>query len=340
MPLKRSGPAPKDALVWDLTLCARRALKRAARAERLGTQRREISGDGLETLPVANDTSIANSRFGSPDLQHPLERGTLSVSHDSLSLKYHDSNEHQRRLERAVTTGERGLNVPQGSVARASRRASELPALCGRGTSGSASGTVSATTLSSSRSQQNGALKSLTMARMRRIPTKQEALEKLRTSPFFVANAPPELGAYSMGGLYGGVRPQQTSGGSDASRPSSTVTSHGAAIHDSGDRKKDMREKTGPINWSVEDLASKYRNETNREKAYRVSVEAQALQVEMARKNVIIGAVHVVRHPLLVFCDKHILEENRRCLGRARMHGPPAPSQSCVSHKSEPRPNT
>lgn len=334
MPLKRSGPAPKDALVWDLTLCARRALKRAARAERLGTQRREISGDGLETLPVANN------RVGSPDLQHPLERGALSVSHDSLSLKYRDSNEHRRRIRRFVGTKERDFNASQGSVPRVSRRASELPALCGRGTSGSASGTVSATTLSSSRSQQNGAPKSLTMARMRAIPTKQEALEKLRTSPFFVASVPPELGAYNMSGLYGGLRQQQTSGGSDASRPSSTVTSLGATIHDSGDRRKDMCEKTGPINWSVEDLACKYRNETNREKAYRVSVEAQALQVEMARKNVIIGAVHVVRHPLLVFCDKHILEENRRCLGRARMHGPPAPSQSCVSHKSEPRPNT
>ena len=177
-------------------------------------------------------------------------------------------------------------------------------------------------TISPSRPQRSGSPN--TSKRMRRVPSKRETLEKLKTSPFFVSIGYPKPDAIhtDTAHLMCSPEPSGESGLSySGSMASKSKPTHGMRRSTSVDKQIDSSEKTGPINWSVEDLASKYRDETNREEAYRVSIEAQALQAEMARKNVIIGAVHVVRHPLLVFCDKHILDENRRCLGRARMHG-------------------
>lgn len=70
-------------------------------------------------------------------------------------------------------------------------------------------------------------------------------------------------------------------------------------------------ETTGPVNWSSDDLRSKYRDEYHREVAW--SASQQALEASPYT------APNISRHPLLSRCGAKIESERAECLGKARV---------------------
>ena len=199
MPVKRSASVPKDALVWDLTLCARRALKRAARAQRLGKhlrQSRGVTGERSATNGVSAGGFLASAggqgESHASNHSNSFEPSALCVSHDSLSLKYGGATDRRKRVENfAAMDGVRASSASQALMPQLQRSTVSLPALGGRqsGAIRSASGGTFAT-ISPSRPQQSDPPN--TSKRVRRVPSKRETLEKLKTSPFFVSSGYPK----------------------------------------------------------------------------------------------------------------------------------------------------
>mmetsp|Transcript_25772 Transcript_25772/g.80295 ORF Transcript_25772/g.80295 Transcript_25772/m.80295 type:complete len:1072 (+) Transcript_25772:128-3343(+) len=218
----------KDPLLWDLTLIARRALRRAARADRVIGQKQQRT-NRLQTVL-------------------PTRRGSITTSHDSLSLRYKEENH-----DPAV----------QAQDPFVSTEPAKLPVL--------------------------------QASRVLEGPVKRESRlieRKLKASPFYVSSSVPLV--------------QQMS---KPDNQEYNRRSKGA---------KSNVEKTGPTNWSINDLQIKYRNEQSREDAHQASLETRAFQLQMAENYVVVSAVNVPRHPLLISCHQRIATVNSFCLGRGR----------------------
>ena len=238
-------------------------------------------------------------------LPNPNERTTLSVSHDSLALKYRGAGDRQNRIDEFVESRKSTTAGAQTQPASILHCAGELPALIPGRLSATKAGQIIQREEpdffgSSASSAWSRSVRRTTKWFPGRESSKKEVIERLKTSPFFSSLPEPE-GDVNLDKNSRKRKPKLVMAVAPIAGPSR------------------LSEKTGPTNWSVEDLCAKYRNELVREDAYTASMDALKLQADMARRNVIVGAVRVVRHPLLVFSDKHIEAENVHCLGRARM---------------------
>ncbi len=108
----KSGPQKHndDPLIWDLTLFARRTLKQAVRAERLGSTR------GRQPRGLRVNLGGPRTEKHMPFVPKPLPRDILLMSQDSLSLRYEKGTS---RASQAST-----LNIPTATA--------KLPALSPR----------------------------------------------------------------------------------------------------------------------------------------------------------------------------------------------------------------
>jgi len=267
-PLKSGSQKQNDPLLWDLTLFARRTLKQAARAERLGSTRgRQRRGFRLNLGGPRMDKHMSI-------LPRPSTRDILSMSQGSLSLKYENGTKH---ASQAST-----LSIPTETA--------KLPALSFKPNECKILNDKTALEGTSSSSLPKSAIQPASV---------QKTIEQLKASPFNAISfrEVPRLAVPTklvQGTLASSHKLCQPKGGT------SNI------------------EKTGPTNWSVEDLNSKYRNKLLRKSAHHASLKVQELQSETVKEESLISVVGVMRHPLLALCDQHTETANILCIGQGR----------------------
>jgi hypothetical protein len=280
---QRDVDSESHQFVYDVTLCARKALRKARKQEQDQaklSQRALNNQQGASRRTAATRASPLRTKSA-----HTLETGgdamrttmsggastTMIVSSDALSISW---AEKPPRANSAETMG--GLprlgattGSPAGKKHRRSVSTQGLPRL-----SKSSSATLGSTNISI----------------------------KLEDSPLF-SNSMTKL--------------EDDKGATSTMSKTLSKMSTSSALPT---KPKSSLESTGPTNWSAADLGTKYRGEWERELAWN-AFQAATQAAEAAREERVVAVAAVERHPMHQKLSEYAEAENARCALRARARG-------------------
>lgn len=280
--LQKDHESDSQQFLYDVSLCARRAIRKAKRAEQEAAKRERVGGGHAHTRG-ARSGPLRTRSAQSIDVGSTTGGGTMMVSSDALSISYAGeprpmSAEGSGELPLLKSTGSPTMHRQQRkgeTRADDAAAAQSLPRL-------SKSATLPATTLQ---------------------PTVHPKLER---SPLFTST----IAAHSTAA-------RQANHDTRSGMSSSLGALGDGAV---ASAQQAALESTGPTNWSPNDLGIKYRGEAEREaawQAYQLALQA----AEMVKDERVVAVAEVERHPMHTKLDVYAMDENRRTSARARARG-------------------